>query len=83
MNNLPTQGQLELNKTTDRGYSVPEAGATFEVYSTAFASYADAPASCKDTITTNDTGYAITKSMVIKESNEVLKQFRETHKEQR
>lgn len=63
VNNAPTTGKLELSKTTNRGYSIAEAGAVFEVYSTAFASYAAAPAGRKDTITTSAFGTAITKDL--------------------
>ena len=59
--NAPTFGQLELSKTTDRGYSVEEAGATFEIYSSEYSSFAAAPAEYKDTITTDSNGDAITK----------------------
>jgi len=63
ISNTPTTGKLEISKTTNRGYSVPETGAVFEVYSTAFASYAAAPAACRDTLTTNGTGTAISKDL--------------------
>jgi len=61
--NMPNYGKLEIAKTTNRGYSVPETGAVFEVYSTAYASYAAAPTSLKDTLTTNVAGTAITKDL--------------------
>ena len=61
--NTPTFGRLEIVKTTNRGYSVLEAGASFEVYSTSYASYTAAPAEYKDTITTDVAGYAITKAL--------------------
>ena len=63
VSNTPTTGKLEISKTTNRGYIIPETGAVFEVYSTAFASYAAASAACRDTLTTDGTGTAITKDL--------------------
>ena len=59
--NLPTFGQLDLSKTTNRGFSVDEAGATFEIYCNEYPSFAAAPSEYKDTITTDINGDAVTK----------------------
>jgi len=59
ISNTATVGRLEIAKTTKRGYSAPEAGAIFQIYNATYASYAAAPATEKDVMTTDAAGYDV------------------------
>ncbi|MEI8201234.1 MAG: SpaA isopeptide-forming pilin-related protein [Eubacteriales bacterium] len=59
VSNTATVGRLEIAKTTNRGYSAPEAGAIFQIYNAVYASYAAAPTTERDILTTDAAGYDI------------------------
>ncbi|MEI8199308.1 MAG: SpaA isopeptide-forming pilin-related protein [Eubacteriales bacterium] len=59
ISNTATVGRLEIVKTTDRGYSAPEAGAIFQIYNAAYASYTAAPETERDILTADAAGYDV------------------------
>ena len=67
---VSVQEQVKLNKISITKYAdmvngddVPEEGAVFEVYLKSAGSYANADAAERDRITTNASGYAVTKDL--------------------